>query len=126
LRTFISADLKRYSAMSVQYSRGCPFQLRILRHHRNLWARARTKSNQQMLAELDALRDLGWRGSVLLSMIIHGNKKNVRQFLPGADALAGRKRLPVFCYLPNEREFADDEELLGNMQRAGFDASFSE
>jgi len=57
-----------------------------------------------MLAELDALRDLGWRGSVLLSMIISSATKRMSGSFAGADALAGRKRLPVFVTYRSERE----------------------
>jgi len=64
-------------------TRAVVLSLRILRHHRDLWPRPRTKSNQQMIAEFDALRDLVWRGTVfIVDDNFIGNKKNVRQLLP--------------------------------------------
>jgi len=43
----------------------------------------RTKSNPQMLAELDALYAHGWRGTVfIVDDNFIGNKKNVRGLLP--------------------------------------------
>lgn len=58
---FRLADLKRYFAMPVQYSRGCPFQCEFC----DIIERTpRTKNHEQLLAELDALYDAGWRGLV--------------------------------------------------------------
>src|SRR5262249_24455497 len=63
---FHLADLKRYSAMPIQYSRGCPFQCEFC-DIIEIYGRApRTKSNEQMLAELDALFRIGWRGTVFI------------------------------------------------------------
>jgi radical SAM superfamily enzyme YgiQ (UPF0313 family) len=77
------ANLKRYSAMSVQYSRGCPFSCEFCDIIEIYGRVPRTKSNQQMLAEFDALKALGWRGTVfIVDDNFIGNKKNVRQLLP--------------------------------------------
>ncbi len=56
---FQLADLKRYSAMSVQYSRGCPFNCEFCDIIEIYGRVPRTKSNEQMLAELDALLQTG-------------------------------------------------------------------
>jgi len=51
--------------MSVQYSRGCHI-LGASFATSSVYGRVpRTKSNQQMIAEFDALKALGWRGTVL-------------------------------------------------------------
>ena len=52
---FHLADLKRYSSMSVQYSRGCPFNCEFCDIIEIYGRVPRTKSNEQILAELDAL-----------------------------------------------------------------------
>jgi len=39
--------------------------MRVLRHHRALWA-SRALKRAQMLAELQTLYDLGWRRSVFM------------------------------------------------------------
>src|SRR5204862_7227113 len=83
LAHFHLADLKRYSAMSVQYSRGCPFSCEFFDIIEIYGGVPRTKSNQQILREFDALLNLGWRGKVLIvDDNFIGNKKNVRQLLP--------------------------------------------
>lgn len=52
------ADLRHYQSMSVQYSRGCPFQCEFCDITAIYGRVPRTKGNGQLLAELDALRRL--------------------------------------------------------------------
>src|SRR5207302_2919745 len=83
LADFGLADFKRYSAMSVQYSRGCPFNCEFCDIIEIYGRVPRTKSNQQMIAEFDALRALGWRGTVVIvDDNFIGNMKIVRLLLP--------------------------------------------
>jgi len=80
---FHLADLKRYSAMSIQYSRGCPFNCEFCDIIEIYGRVPRTKSNPQVIAELDALYELGWRGTVfIVDDNFIGNKRNVRRLLP--------------------------------------------
>ena len=69
--------------MSVQYSRGCPFSCEFCDIIEIYGRVPRTKTNEQMLAELDALHATGWRGLVfIVDDNFIGNKKNVRKLLP--------------------------------------------
>ena len=61
LAHFELANLKRYSAMSVQYSRGCPFSCEFCDIIEIYGRVPRTKSIQQMIAEFDALKT--WAGA---------------------------------------------------------------
>src|SRR5258708_34996842 len=63
---FHLANMKHYSAMSVQYSRGCPFNCEFCDIIEIYGRVPRTKSNPQMLAAFEALFTLGWRGTVFL------------------------------------------------------------
>ncbi len=122
---FELADLKRYSAMSVQYSRGCPFNCEFCDIIEIYGRVPRTKSNQQMLAELDALKRLGWRGTVfIVDDNFIGNKKNVRQFLPELAAWQKRNDHPFSLLTEASVNLADDDVLLQNMQDAGFHKVF--
>jgi radical SAM superfamily enzyme YgiQ (UPF0313 family) len=118
---FHLADLKHYSAMSVQYSRGCPFSCEFCDIIEIYGRVPRTKSNHQMLAELDALRALGWRGTVfIVDDNFIGNKKNVRQFMPDLVEWQEKHGHPFSLLTEASVNLADDEELLGNMRSAGF------
>src|SRR5437899_7123688 len=121
LAHFHLADLKRYSAMSVQYSRGCPFSCEFCDIIEIYGRVPRTKSNQQMLAEFDALLDLGWRGTVfIVDDNFIGNKKNVRQLLPELAKWQQKNGYPFSLLTESSLNLADDEPLLKSMQDAGF------
>jgi radical SAM superfamily enzyme YgiQ (UPF0313 family) len=121
LAHFHLADLKRYSAMSVQYSRGCPFSCEFCDIIEIYGRVPRTKSNQQMLAEFDALLALGWRGTVfIVDDNFIGNKKNVRLLLPELAAWQKRNGYPFSLLTESSVNLADDEPLLADMREAGF------
>lgn len=118
---FRLADLRRYSAMSVQYSRGCPFQCEFC-DIIEIYGRApRTKTNEQILAELDELRRLGWRG---LTFIVDdnfiGNKPRVKRLLPELAEWSARHDWPFAFVTEASVNLAEDDELLEGMQRANF------
>ena len=122
---FHLANLKRYSAMSVQYSRGCPFSCEFCDIIEIYGRVPRTKSNQQMLSELDALRNLGWRGTVfIVDDNFIGNKKNVRQLLPELAQWQKRYGYPFSFITESSLNLADDEPLLESMRDAGFHRIF--
>src|SRR5436189_327579 len=121
LAHFHLAELKRYSAMSVQYSRGCPFSCEFCDIIEIYGRVPRTKSNQQMIAEFDALKALGWRGTVfIVDDNFIGNKKNVRQLLPELAKWQQQNGYPFSLLTESSVNLADDEPLLKNMQAAGF------
>ena len=122
---FQLANFKRYSAMSVQYSRGCPFQCEFCDIIEIYGRVPRTKSNQQILSELDALLKLGWRGTVfIVDDNFIGNKKNVRRLLPELADWQERNRYPFSLLTEASINLADDDILLSEMQRAGFHRVF--
>ena len=115
------ADLKLYSGMSVQYSRGCPFNCEFCDIIEIYGRVPRTKSNQQMLTELDTLRDLGWHGTVfIVDDNFIGNKKNVRRLLPELADWQKRHGYPFTMITEASVNLAEDEPLLDSMRSAGF------
>jgi radical SAM superfamily enzyme YgiQ (UPF0313 family) len=125
LAHFQLANMKRYSAMSVQYSRGCPFSCEFCDIIEIYGRVPRTKSNQQMIAEFDALRDLGWRGTVfIVDDNFIGNKKNVRQLLPEIAKWQKANGHPFSLMTESSVNLADDELLLESMRDAGFRSVF--
>lgn len=118
---FSLIDLSRYSAMNVQYSRGCPFQCEFCDIIEIYGRVPRTKSNEQMLAELDGLRETGWRGLVfIVDDNFIGNKKNVRKFLPDLIEWSERNDFPFSFITEASVNLAEDDALLQMMQDAGF------
>jgi radical SAM superfamily enzyme YgiQ (UPF0313 family) len=119
------ANMKRYSAMSVQYSRGCPFSCEFCDIIEIYGRVPRTKSNQQMLAEFDALKALGWRGTVfIVDDNFIGNKKNVRQLMPALSRWQKENGHPFELLTESSVNLADDEPLLASMREAGFNRVF--
>jgi radical SAM superfamily enzyme YgiQ (UPF0313 family) len=118
---FHLVNLKRYSAMPVQYSRGCPFQCEFCDIIEIYGRVPRTKSNEQVLAELDALLRIGWRGTVfIVDDNFIGNKRNVKRLLPIlADWSEGHGR-PFSFITEASVNLAEDDELLDLMRRAHF------
>jgi len=118
---FRLAELKRYSAMSVQYSRGCPFQCEFCDIIEIYGRNPRTKSNEQMLAELDALKEVGWRGTVfIVDDNFIGNKRNVKRLMPDLISWQERNQRPFSFLTEASVNLADDDDLLAGMRRAGF------
>ena len=73
----------QYLYIGVQFSRGCPFTCEFC-DIIELYGRApRTKRHEQMLAELETLYRLGYRGHVdFVDDNLIGNKKAIKAFLP--------------------------------------------
>ena len=119
-------NMKNYSSMNVQYSRGCPFNCEfcdiiILNGHK-----PRTKDKEQMLAELEALYRRGWRGGVfVVDDNFIGNKKKLRlEVLPAIIEWRKGKKYPFALSTEASINLADDEELMKLMVDAGFSAVF--
>ena len=75
--------IQHYSTMTMQYSRGCPFNCEFCDIIEIYGRRPRTKAAAQVLAELDHLRAAGWRESVfIVDDNFIGNKKRVKELLP--------------------------------------------
>jgi radical SAM superfamily enzyme YgiQ (UPF0313 family) len=125
LPDFSLIDPENYSAMNVQYSRGCPFQCEFCDIIEIYGRVPRTKSNVQMLAELDSLKATGWRGLVfIVDDNFIGNKKNVRLFMPDLIEWSQRNAFPFSFITEASVNLAEDEQLLGMMQDAGFKRVF--
>jgi radical SAM superfamily enzyme YgiQ (UPF0313 family) len=118
---FRLANLKRYSCMSLQYSRGCPFSCEFCDIIEIYGRVPRTKSNQQILAEFDALKQLGWRGPLfIVDDNFIGNKKNVRLLLPEIIEWQKKNGFPFSLLTEASVNLADDDDLLTAMKDAGF------
>ncbi|MEW5911469.1 MAG: DUF4070 domain-containing protein [Thermodesulfobacteriota bacterium] len=118
--------LRRYASMSLQYSRGCPFQCEFCDITTLFGRKVRTKSTAQVLAELESLRAAGWRGALfLVDDNFIGNKvKLKKKVLPAITAWMQQHRRPFILSTEASIDLSDDEELMTMMVRAGFDGVF--
>src|SRR6185503_2416293 len=114
-------DLKQYSFMSLQYSRGCPFNCEFCDIIEIYGRVPRTKTNEQMIAELDALLQVGWSGLVfIVDDNFIGNKRNVKRLLPEIIEWSERHHHPFYFVTEASINIADDDDLLKMMRRAYF------
>jgi len=105
--------MEAYSAMCVQYSRGCPFQCEFCDIIEIYGRVPRTKSNEQMLSELDTLKEAGWRGLVfIVDDNFIGNKKNVRLFMPDLIEWSREHAFPFSYITEASVNLAEDDALL--------------
>lgn len=118
-------DLDAYATMSIQYSRGCPYDCEFCNVTALLGHRPRVKRSEQILRELDALYDLGWRhGVFFVDDNLIGNKKHVKSdLLPALTAWRNARPGMVFN-TEASINLADDPELMTGMVEAGFDMVF--
>lgn len=119
------ADLHRYADMSLQFSRGCPFDCEFCNITSLFGHRPRTKTPEQVIAELDGLWRLGWRGPVFfVDDNFIGNKRALTEGLLPAliEWHKGKRGVPFFT--ETSINLADDPKLMQLMVEAGFDRVF--
>jgi radical SAM superfamily enzyme YgiQ (UPF0313 family) len=117
--------LDRYATMTVQFSRGCPYNCDFCNVTALLGHRPRTKTAAQIIAELDALHELGWNGGVFfVDDNFIGNKKVLKkEVLPAL--IEWRKDKAGFPFNTEVSiNLADDDELMRLMAEAGFNTVF--
>ena len=109
-------DLNAYDTMAVQFSRGCPFQCEFCDIIVLYGRRPRTKTPAQLLAELEALHQLGWRGDVfLVDDNFIGNRHNVRLLLAELAEWQRRHRYPFSFTTEASIDLAADRPLIEAM-----------
>ncbi|KPJ57590.1 radical SAM protein [Parcubacteria bacterium DG_74_2] len=119
-------DMKKYASMSIQFSRGCPFNCEfcdiVLLNGRF----PRAKDEEQILNELDALYENGWRGNVFfVDDNFIGNKIKLKEeILPAIIKWMEEKKYPFTFNTQLSINLADDKKLMELMVRAGFDSVF--
>jgi radical SAM superfamily enzyme YgiQ (UPF0313 family) len=117
--------MSRYSTMTVQYSRGCPFNCEFCDIIEIYGRRPRTKAVSQVLAELGQLRAAGWRESVfIVDDNFIGNKARAKELC--AALIEWRRRFKTNFDFSTEASLnlADDPELMRLMKEAGFRSVF--
>src|SRR3990172_3863591 len=119
------ADLRQYASMSIQYSRGCPYHCEFCNVTSLFGRHTRTKTAEQIVAELNCFYNMGWRGPVFfVDDNLIGNKKSLKNELLPALIKWQREHVPIPFNTEISINLADDDFLMRMMSEAGFNAVF--
>jgi radical SAM superfamily enzyme YgiQ (UPF0313 family) len=118
-------DMKRYATMSIQFSRGCPFNCEFCNVTALFGHQPRLKDAEQIISELNQLYKLGWRGGVFfVDDNFIGNKKYLKTSLLPAIIEWQKQRKGFRLSTEASVNLADDQKLMNMMAAAGFDMVF--
>ena len=115
-----------YQELAIQTSRGCPFNCEFCDVTLLFGHKLRTKSLDQVIAELDAIYETGWRNDVVVcDDNFIGNRSFVKkELLPGIIEWMKKHDYPFNFITEVSINIADDDELLDMMVLAGFNLAF--
>ena len=113
--------LEQYLYIGIQFSRGCPFTCEFC-DIIELYGRVpRTKTQDQIFAELQALYDAGYRGHVdFVDDNFIGNRKHVRPMMPKLKEWLQKHDYPFEFTTEASINIADDDDMLQSMKDANF------
>ncbi len=115
----------KYTSMSVQYSRGCPFQCEFCDIITIYGRKPRMKSSVQVIAELERLREWGWRkGVVIVDDNFIGNAASALQLARDLASWGVKNDQPFTFFTEASIDLADRPELLQAMVEANFISVF--
>lgn len=119
-------EVRDYAAMNIQYGRGCPFDCEFCDITALFGRKPRSKSREQLLAELDSLFVRGWRGAVFFvdDNFIGDKGKLKKEVLPAIIDWMEENGRPFYFYTEASIDLADDLHLMELMVRAGFEEVF--
>ncbi len=115
-----------YAQLSLQYSRGCPFDCEFCEITALLGRKVRLKSTRQIIEELEVVYHTGFRGNLFfVDDNFIGNRKRLKQeLLPAITTWNSHHNHPYTYTTEASIDLSDDAELMEGMARAGFEKVF--
>jgi radical SAM superfamily enzyme YgiQ (UPF0313 family) len=118
-------NLNAYATISIQYTRGCPFNCDFCNITSMLGHKMRLKTADQILTELDGLYQRGWRSGIFfVDDNLIGNKKALREELLPALIEWRKDKIGIAFNTEVSINLADDNDLMEQMVAAGFNQVF--
>lgn len=117
---------KDYTSMSIQFSRGCPYDCEFCNITSLFGRKPRLKNTYQFISELDTIYNTGWRGSVfVVDDNFIGNKNRLKtEVLPLLIDWMEKHKYPFSFFTEASINLADDPALMVLMRQAGFNHVF--
>ncbi|MCC6748398.1 MAG: B12-binding domain-containing radical SAM protein [Deltaproteobacteria bacterium] len=117
--------VQHYTAVGVQFSRGCPFNCEFCDIIEIFGRVPRTKSPEQFVAELDAVRATGYRGAVfVVDDNFIGNKVAAKRMLGALGTWSRTHAFPFDFFTEASVNLAGEDALVAALVAAGFSAVF--
>lgn len=114
-------QMHNYTSMPVQFSRGCPFQCEFCDIITIYGRKPRAKTPTQIIAELEALKSLGWHNEVfIVDDNFIGNSKLALELTRELAKWQLTNKRPISFYTEASIDLADRPELLASMVEANF------
>lgn len=119
-------DMKKYASMSIQYSRGCPYDCDFCSITVLNGRKVRAKSKEQFFNELNVLYKLGWHGGVsIVDDNFIGSKKRLKEeILPELKEWQLKRKYPFNFITEVTITVAEDDELMQKMIDAAVHSIF--
>ncbi len=119
-------NVNHYAQLSLQYSRGCPYNCEFCEITSLLGRKVRIKAPDQVIRELEAIYRTGFRGSLFfVDDNFIGNKKILKELLLPKIMQWNRLRRHPFTFTTEVSvNLSDDHALMEMMAAAGFERVF--
>jgi radical SAM superfamily enzyme YgiQ (UPF0313 family) len=119
-------QISQYASLSIQYTRGCPFNCDFCDITALFGKKVRAKATAQILAELNSLNALDFKGSLFfVDDNFIGNRSTLKKdLLPAIIKWMKENDHPFHFHTEASVNLADDEKLMQMMVNAGFSRVF--
>ena len=119
-------EMKKYASLSLQYSRGCPYDCDFCSITMLNGRKPRTKTTLQFLNELQTIYNLGYRGPIsVVDDNFIGNKRKLKdEMLPKLIEWSKERNYSFNFITEVSINLAEDEKLMDLMIESGFNSVF--